>query len=327
MSEHIAIPSVTDGSDLPASVEKKLASDWLRDRLGFEGILTTDDMWYEKVTERFGPVRACIMAVQAGHDAVLKPADAAAVIEGLTAAIEAGEIPEERIDRSVRRILYWKARLNLHRNRFVDLEKIPSVVRCPEHLDLLNTIADSSLTLLVNRGFFPVEDARFEKIIHVSVQKKPADPNPGVVASRLDEALADGIDHFMLGVEDEDPETKSRALAAAAAADLVILSLFNQRTTYVDNGPLPQDDLDFLLQLIEKKPEATVVMSYGNPYLVESLKTAAAFAVGYGEGGFYGNQTVYADSFIRLLLNRLSPRGRLPVRVSDEFPMGAGITY
>jgi len=35
MSEHIAVPSVTDGSELPASVEKKLATGWLRDRLGF----------------------------------------------------------------------------------------------------------------------------------------------------------------------------------------------------------------------------------------------------------------------------------------------------
>ncbi|MCG2816548.1 MAG: hypothetical protein L6425_11515, partial [Candidatus Aminicenantes bacterium] len=52
MSEHIAIPSVTDGSDLPASVEKKLATYWLREKLGFKGILTTDDMWYKKVTDR-----------------------------------------------------------------------------------------------------------------------------------------------------------------------------------------------------------------------------------------------------------------------------------
>lgn len=327
MSEHIAIPSVTDGSDLPASVEKKLATGWLRDRLGFEGILTTDDMWYEKVTERFGPVKACIMAVQAGHDAVLKPADVGAVIEGLTAAVEAGEIPEEQIDRSVRKILYWKARLNLHRNRFVDVENIPSVVRNPDHVDLMNTIADTSLTLLVNRGFFPVEAGGFEKIVHISVQKKAVDPNPGIVAARLDEALEDGIEHFMFGAEGQDPQAADKALAAAGSADLVIVSLFYPRNTYIDNGPLQESDLALLHKVIHKKPDATIVMSYGNPYHVESLKEAAAFVVGYGEGGFYGNQTVYADSFIRLLLNRISPQGKLPVRISDEFPMGTGITY
>ena len=37
MSEHIAVPSVAGGSDLPASVEKRLATDWLRGKLGFTG--------------------------------------------------------------------------------------------------------------------------------------------------------------------------------------------------------------------------------------------------------------------------------------------------
>ena len=54
MTEHVAVPSITGGSDLPASVEKKLATDWLRDSLGFRGILTTDDLWYDHVVRRFG---------------------------------------------------------------------------------------------------------------------------------------------------------------------------------------------------------------------------------------------------------------------------------
>jgi len=68
-------------------------------------------------------------------------------------------------------------------------------------------------------------------------------------------------------------------------------------------------------------------MSYGNPYLVDSLKNASAFATGYGEGDFYGNQTVYADSFIKLLKGEISPRGKLPVKVSEDFSMGSGIIY
>jgi len=68
-------------------------------------------------------------------------------------------------------------------------------------------------------------------------------------------------------------------------------------------------------------------MSYGNPYLVESLKSATAFVVGYGEGGFYGNQLIYADSFIRLLQQKITTQGKLPVKVSENFPMGTGLTF
>ncbi len=325
MSEHIAIPSVTDGSDLPASVEKKLGSYWLREKLGFTGILTTDDMWYEKVTKRFGPVNACIMAIQAGHDAVLKPADVGAVIEGLVAAVQSGDIPEEQINRSVEKILYWKARLNLHQNKFVDMEKIPSVVKNPEHVALMNTIADTSLTLVQNEGYFPCDVAKFGKIAHISVQKKANDPNTQIVASKLEAAFPDLTSYFF-GPESGD-ELYAEVKKAAMAADTVFVSLFYQRNTYIDNGPLPDKDQKLLEQIVKQKPGAVIFMSYGNPYHAARFSQAAAIVVGYGEGSFYGNQTVYADSFIRLLKGEIVPQGKLPVDVSEQYPMGTGITY
>ncbi len=128
MSEHIQIPSLTGGSDLPASVEPRLASYWLRERLGFRGVLTTDDLWYPKVGKRFGAEKAGVMAIQAGHDVLLKPANAVAMIEALVKAVENGDLPLSRIDASVERVLYWKARLGLHRNSLVDTERIASIV-------------------------------------------------------------------------------------------------------------------------------------------------------------------------------------------------------
>ncbi len=325
MSEHIAIPSVTDGSDLPASVEKALASYWLREKLGFTGILTTDDMWYEKVTKRFGPVKACVMAVQAGHDAVLKPADVGDVIEGLVAAVKSGDIPEEQINGSVQKILYWKARLNLHNNRFVDTDKIPSTVKNPEHVALMNTIADTSLTLVRNEGFFPCETSKLGKIAHISVQKKANDPNTQIVASKLEAAFPD-LTSYMFGPDSPD-ELYAEGKKAANEADTVLVSLYYQRNTYIDSGPLPEKDQKFLEQVLKQKPGAVIFMSYGNPYHAARFSQATAFVVGYGEGGFYGNQTVYADSFIKLLRGEITPQGKLPVKVSEDYPMGTGITY
>jgi len=53
----------------------------------------------------------------------------------------------------------------------------------------------------------------------------------------------------------------------------------------------------------------------------------AAFAVGYGERGWFGNQAVYFDSFTKLLKGDLRPAGKLPVKVSDTYPIGAGIVW
>lgn len=86
-------------------------------------------------------------------------------------------------------------------------------------------------------------------------------------------------------------------------------------------------DLALLGKIIKLKSQSTVAMSYGNPYLIESLKGVTAYVTGYGEGGFYGNQTVYADSFIKLLKGAIAPKGKLQVKVSEKIPIGSGIIY
>jgi hypothetical protein len=65
--------------------------------------------------------------------------------------------------------------------------------------------------------------------------------------------------------------------------------------------------------------------SYGNPHLIRKLDEVPGFAVGYGEGGWFGNQAVYFDTFVAWLKGGIEPSGRLPVRVSDRYPIGAGL--
>jgi beta-N-acetylhexosaminidase len=313
MTEHISVPSVAEGSELPASVEKKLTGDWLRDRMGFEGIITSDDIWYDKVVERFGEEKVGILAIQAGHDALLKPKNAIKMIETVAEAVRSGEIPEERIDESVGKILYWKARLNLHNSRFVDLERISSVVGTKAHRDLVHEIAERSLTVHENKGFFPTNADKVGNIVHVSIQKNENYPAVLEVAAKLSAAFP--VEHTFYIKPNVDPNLYTRALEAARQADTVVVSLFHPRTVYVDNGSLNEKDLAFVRGLIRAKPQSTVVMSYGNPYLAGNLPEATALVIGYGEGGFYGNQVVYADAFIRLLKGEIEAEGKLPVKL------------
>lgn len=310
MSEHIEVPAITGGSRLPASASPALATDWLRDRLGFDGVLTTDDLWYPKVVARFGAERAGVLAVQAGHDVLLKPSHPVKMIDAVVDAVQSGEIAPERIDASVRRILYWKARLDLHRERTVDLERIRSVVGAKDHLALAHELADRSLTVVTGGGLFPTTVDELGGVIHVSIQKRADDGAPREVDAKLAAAL-DVRGSFFIR-PNVDPSLYRRALDAARSADTVIVSLFHQRNVYRDNGALPEHHQAWLGDITAVN-RRTIVMSYGNPYLVEGLRGAAAFVVGYGEGGFYGNQLVYADAFIRLLRGEIEATGTLPV--------------
>ena len=323
MSEHIAIPSVTDGSDLPASVEKKLATGWLRERMGFKGVLTTDDLWYDQVVARFGAEEVAVRAVLAGHDVVLKPKDPFAAAKRLIEAVRSGEIEGARIDASVRRLLACKARLGLHRNRFADEARVSALVGTPDHLAVARKVADLSLTLLRNDGLMPVPADRLKNVVNISIQKAENDSSPAALSAKLAVALP-GVRSYSLR-PDLDPAAYDRVLDAASKADFVILSLFVQRDRLGDSAPLRETDLELVRKIVRARPGAVLAMSYGNPYLIRKLDEVPAFAVGYGEGGWFGNQAVYFDTFVAWLKGAIEPSGRLPVRVSDRYPIGAGL--
>lgn len=294
-------------------MEKKLATDWLRGRLGFTGILTTDDLWYPKVVERFGAERAGVLAIQAGHEALLKPANAIRTIEAVTAAVERGEIPHERIDDAARKLLECKARLGLHRSRLVDLDAIDQKVGVEAHRTLVREVAERSLTVLRKGAVLPVQPGALGRLTHVSFQKDEHAPTPVDVARKLEGALP--VDETYLMRPGVDPARFDLAVRAAELSDTLVVSIFNQRDVYRNNGQLRNADQALLRELAAAQPR-TVVMSYGNPYVISSVPESAAFVVGYGEGGFYGNQPVYADAFIRLLKGEIRAGGTLPVELA-----------
>lgn len=325
MTEHVAVPSVTGGSDLPASVEKKLATGWLRDSLGFKGILTSDDLWYDHVIRRFGAEEVAIKAFEAGHDIILKSKDPVATIAAMAAAVRSGRISEHRIDESVRKLLTLKARLGLHQNRFVDESLVGTLVGTAAHLAIAQEVADRSLTLLENQGVLPVEPSRLAHAVNISIQKDVVDPSPGALAAKLTSAFP-GLQSFTFR-PDLDPAVYEQAWKAVDGSDLVILSLFVPRTRLGDAAPFRESDLAFIQKVIAAKPRGVVAMAYGNPHLIRKLPGVSAFLVGYGERGWFGNQVVYFDSFVKALTGEVKPGGKLPVKVSEQYPIGSGIRY
>jgi len=322
MTEHIAVPSVTDGSDLPASVENKLVTGWLKGKLGFTGIVTSDDLWYDNVIGRFGPEEVAVKAFEAGHDVILKPKDPVKAIAALAAAVRSGRIPESRVDEAVRKILTLKARLGLHANRFVDEANVGASVGTAAHQALVQEVADKSLTMLKNNRVLPLAAGAAPKIVNINVLKYDGDPMPAALSAKLGAAFP-GTKSFTLR-PDIDAAYYDAVWQAVGESDLVVLSLFVARNRMGDPAPFREGDLAFIRKVIAAKPNAVAAMSYGNPQLIRKIPDVAAFLVGYGERGWFGNQAVYFDSFIKALKGELTPSGKLPVRVSEEYPIGAG---
>lgn len=85
---------------------------YLRETMCFEGVIVTDDLVMEAITDVYGVGESAVLAVQAGND-ILCASDYAIQYEAVLQAVKNGRISEEHLNASVLRILRWKQELGL----------------------------------------------------------------------------------------------------------------------------------------------------------------------------------------------------------------------
>ena len=99
---------VTAWGKAPATVNPR-AYAYLRDTLGFDGLIVTDAMNMAAITDRYSGGKAAVLALAAGADLVLMPAHLDASIAGIVAAVEDGTLSRERLDDAVAHVIVASA--------------------------------------------------------------------------------------------------------------------------------------------------------------------------------------------------------------------------
>jgi len=106
MSAHLLIPAWDP--DLPATLSARVLTQKLRHQLGFTGLIVTDALVMGAIADRYGADQAAVLAIAAGADVLMMPANPEGAIQAICAAVEAGDLNREQIQASVQRI--WKAK-------------------------------------------------------------------------------------------------------------------------------------------------------------------------------------------------------------------------
>ena len=110
MISHISTPEVT-GGDIPASLSKLWVTDILRKEMGYEGIIITDSLAMGAVSNNYTSSEAAIKAVEAGCDMLLMPSNFKVAYQAVIESVKNGQISQERIDESVKRIVTAKQKM------------------------------------------------------------------------------------------------------------------------------------------------------------------------------------------------------------------------
>lgn len=107
MIGHLAVPSITN-NNIPASLSKEIITNLLKEKLGFKGLVITDALNMKGVANNYTEKEIYEMSINAGVDMLLMPTNLNHTISLIKSSIEEGNITEEQIDNSVRKILTLK---------------------------------------------------------------------------------------------------------------------------------------------------------------------------------------------------------------------------
>jgi beta-N-acetylhexosaminidase len=327
MVTHIVFPKIT-GSKYPSSLLPFWVKGLLRKYLGYRGLVTTDALDAASVSG-FPPAQVALKAQRAGNDLLLElaqpkslegadtpPANLLAARRALLRAVKRDPDRRRALKASVIRMLKLKWRLGLVKRPFAKRSKLKRVVGTPGHLAVARNASQRSITMLRNdAGLLPLAARTGQRVFVTGFGEV-------TTATLGKDITARGLPAQVLDTGfNPTAATISRAVAGAAASDLVVVSTYNLWTP----GSPGQIRLVNAL-LAAGKP--VIVAAVGTPYDVAYLPAAPTFITSLDY------QPVSLDALVQALFGEIDPKGKLPVTVRRAppkkgvlYPFGYGIGF
>jgi beta-N-acetylhexosaminidase len=332
MTAHVRVPALDPDPNHVATTSPHIVSDLLKTQLGFSGLVVTDALDMAGLSNRYrtAPGRAAVDAFKAGNDVLTMPADLNASFQAMIYAVRSGEIPQERLDASVLKILRAKGSLGLQKDRFVDIAAIPRLVGSPENVAEGQHISDESITLVRDNGkLLPLRPKRTDKSVLVLYQR--VKPPPPAFVILCDHLYAEDGHVLEREVRERSPDAVviyvdprvaaaryESVLRAVDAAPQVIVAVYvvpsAARTRTVARGQkniasLPDSTANLLHSILSRAAAKTAVLAMGTPYLTDDFPTIQNYIC------TFSNATVSEVSAARALFGEIRFSGHLPVNI------------
>jgi len=315
MVAHLDVPSL-DSIKQPSSLSNKIIQDILRDSLGFNGIVFTDALTMKSVKSFGTSAKIALKALKAGNDILLMPDDIPDVISTIKHAADSGIISYNEIDKKCKKVLmakYWAGLNNfkpvISKNLFKDLHQPMLELTCRQ-------LVESSITVLKNNNdILPVKNLDTLRIACLSL----GNTDTSVFQQFL--SLYASIDNY--SIDRDAPDSLYTDLAIRLKKyNLVIAGIVNTDMRVTKKFGITDKSVEFLKNL--SQTNNVILDIFANPYSLERFIPTTNFkaiVVSYEDKNL--NQELSAQ----LIFGGIIPHGKLPVKASDEFIAGNGITW
>jgi len=309
MVAHLNVPSLESRSNRPSSLSKNIVTNILKERLGFEGLIFTDALDMKGASNFSEPGAIDLAAFEAGNDVMLMSEDVPQGIMHIKKAYEEGDISEERLAHSVKKILMAKYKVGLHDYSPIGIYGINNDIHTLTDDLLYEELMENAITVVKNqKEILPIRHLETKNIAYVSMGDDDSSAFFDELKkyTKVHKIKADKLDEL---------------LAKLNNYNTVIVGLHKSNANPWKSYKFTDKELVWLYEIARTN---TVILDvFARPYALNDLKTTTnieAVVVSYQ------NSKVSQQKSAQLLFGAIPAQGVLPVS-AGEFKVGEGISY
>jgi len=280
MTAHLRVPAYD--TQLPATLSPAILTGLLRRDLGFQGLVVTDALIMGAIADRYGPYEAAVLAIEAGADVLLMPADPEGTLQAVTEAARTGRLAPERILTSVERL--WRAKQKVSSHLTIPPEtghawehippppvQLDKLATAEARQTLANLLKDSTT---VRGQIAPSADGAAQSLIIVDDVLSTDWLSPQAAAIAL--PAAHGYQPRLV-----DGRSCPLSLQELDTSQPTLLQIFSRGNPFRGEAGLSEFAANCFAHLNTRNCLAGLVV-YGSPYVLESLLDGLDSAVPYG---------------------------------------------
>ena len=302
MVAHLNVPSLERKSGLPSSLSKHIVTNILKDSLGFSGLIFTDALTM-KGAANFSETGAIdLAAFKAGNDVLLMSENVAIGTKKILEAYNKGDVSEERLAHSVKKILMAKYKVGLYDYSPVGMYNLGKDLNRLKDDLLYETLMESAITVVKNtNSLLPLRDLETKKVAYIALGEVSGSVflNELKKYTKVHEIKADKLD----GV-----------IAKLQNYNTVVIGFHKSNDNPWVKFKFSQKEMAWLYEIARTN---TVILDvFARPYALNDLLSVDNIE---GIVMSYQNSKIAQEKSAQLIFGAIGAKGKLPVSTGEFF--------
>jgi len=310
MIAHLEVPSLEKTKGLPSTLSYSIVTSLLKNTLGFKGLIITDALEMKGLSNFKSKGNLDMLAFKAGNDILLMSANVSEGIQAIVDEYNLGEISEERLSYSVKKILKAKYKVGL--NNFLQISKtnLYNDLNSLENKILNEDLVENAITVVKNNdNMLPIKNLN-NSIGYLNFG------NDNYMAFFDELTKYSKIDNLD---EIDILKTESESFIESNYKTIIIGVHANSETPWKSYN-LKKEEIIFINRISKK---VNVILNiFGSPYMLNKFKNIKNIN---GIIISYQNSKVFQKKSAQLIFGAIESTGILPVSIGKLFSAGQGL--